>query len=608
MGQKLRNDYLILGSSLALLAVGWGLEQFWALAAAAAIGFALALTLVIQAIRHREFGSDALALLAIVASGLVNEWLAAAVITVMLATGRSLERWAQGRANGRLAALLDRAPRFAHVVDESGRITDVALAQVAVGSRILVRSGEIVPLDATALSLGSFDESALTGEPLPREVQAGDAVASGVVNAGSSIELTTSSSEADSTYSALVRLVAESSADSASGVRLANRWALWFVPFALVLAAATWFVSGDPRNAVAVIVAATPCPLILAVPIAIISGMSRSAATGSIVKGGQALESLARATFVILDKTGTLTHGGPKVDEILVAPDFDEVQVLRAAASLELASPHVVARAVVFAAEERGLALTRPIDTAEAHGHGLEGLVEGIRVRVGQPASDLPDWATAHLGDDSSALLVAVEFDGSLVGIIALQDPVRVEAKQTVDALHAQGVAEIWMATGDRRSTAEQVAAAVGIDRVLAGATPAAKLDLVHELMSRGGAGTVIAVGDGINDAPALAAAHVGVAMGARGATAASEAADVVIIEDSIDHLASAIAVAKGAMRRAKQAALVGVSLSIIAMLGGAFGWLSPTAAALSQEAIDACAILWALVPPLGRGTRAERD
>lgn len=608
MGQKLRNDYLILGSSLALLAVGWGLDQFWALAAAAAIGFALASTLVVQAIKHREFGSDALALLAIVASGLVDEWLAAAVITVMLATGRSLERWAQGRANGRLAALLDRAPRFAHVVDASGRVADVALAQVAVGSRILVRSGEIVPLDATALGLGSFDESALTGEPLPREVRAGDAVASGVVNAGSSLELTTTSTEADSTYSALVRLVAESSADSASGVRLANRWALWFVPFALVLAAATWITSGDPRNAVAVIVAATPCPLILAVPIAIISGMSRSAATGSIVKGGQALESLARAKFVILDKTGTLTHGGPRVDAIVVAPGFDEVQILRSAASLELASPHVVARALVAAAEERGLELTRPSDTAEAHGHGLEGMVEGIRVRVGQPMTDLPEWARAEVGDDETALLVAVEFDGSLVAVIALQDPVRAEAKQTVDALHAQGVAEIWMATGDRRSTAERVAATVGIDRVLAAATPAAKLDLVHELMSRGGSGSVIAVGDGINDAPALAAAHVGVAMGARGATAASEAADVVIIEDSIDHLASAIAVAKGAMRRAKQAALVGVGLSIIAMLGGAFGLLSPTAAALSQEAIDACAILWALVPPLGGGSKAARD
>ena len=607
MGQKLRNDYLILGSSLALLTVGWGLDQFWALAAAAAIGFALALTLVVQAIKHREFGSDALALLAIVASGLVDEWLAAAVITVMLATGRSLERWAQGRANGRLAALLDRAPRFAHVVDASGRVADVALAQVAVGSRILVRSGEIVPLDATALSLGSFDESALTGEPLPREVRAGDSVASGVVNAGSSLELTTTSSEADSTYSALVRLVAESSADSASGVRLANRWALWFVPFALVLAAATWIISGDPRNAVAVIVAATPCPLILAVPIAIISGMSRSAATGSIVKGGQALESLARAKFVILDKTGTLTHGGPRVDTIVVAPGFDEVQVLRFAASLELASPHVVARAIVVAAEDRGLELARPRERSEAPGHGLEGMVEGIRVRVGQPMTDLPEWARTAVGEDETALLVAVEFDGSLVALIALQDPVRAEAKQTVDALHAQGVAEIWMATGDRRSTAERVAATVGIDRVRAAATPAAKLDLVHELMNRGGTGSVIAVGDGINDAPALAAAHVGVAMGARGATAASEAADVVIIEDSIDHLASAVAVAKGAMRRAKQAALVGVGLSIIAMLGGAFGLLSPTAAALSQEAIDACAILWALVPPMGREASAKR-
>lgn len=604
MTKESRNDYLILVISLVLLALGWGLHFDWALVASAALGLVLALMLVIAAIRSREFGSDALALLAIVGAGLIGEWLAAAVITVMLATGRSLERWAQGRANNRLAALLARAPKVAHVVDAAGKVQDSLLAHVAIGSRILVRSGEVVPLDATALSDGSMDESALTGEPIPRTVTSGDSVASGVVNAGDAIELQTTSTESDSTYSALIRLVAQSKAESASGVRLANRWAIWFVPFALALAAAAWFITKDVSNVVAVIVAATPCPLILAVPIAIIAGMSRSAASGSIVKGGSALEALARTKTVMLDKTGTLTHGGPAVSHLSVAPDHDELQVLRLAASLEQLSPHVVAQAIVSAAEARGLALVRAESSREVHGHGLSGVVEGTRVSVGQFTSALPAWVEAESVDED-ALLIAIEVNDELVGLIGMADPVRKEAVDTMNELHALGVATIVMATGDRQKPAQAVATAVGIDRVVAECTPERKLSLVRELQdvakARWTRATVVAIGDGINDAPALAAADVGVAMGARGATAASEAADVVILEDSLIHLPRAIAIAKGAMGRAAQAAGVGIGLSVVAMSLGMIGLLSPTGAAFTQEAIDASAILWALVPPLPR-------
>jgi heavy metal translocating P-type ATPase len=605
-----RNDYLILIASIVLLLAGWSLNLIWAYAASALLGFALSLALVVAAIRHREFGSDALALLAIIGSAAIGEWAAAAVITLMLATGRSLERWAQGRANNRLEALLNRAPKVAHVVDADGRMNDVALAAVAVGSRILVRSGEVVPLDSTATAECSIDESALTGEPIPRAVVSGDSIASGTVNAGDSTELITSTTEADSTYSALVRLVAQSKADSAAGVRLANRWAIWFVPFALLLAASAWIISGNVSNAVTVIVAATPCPLILAVPIAIIAGMSRSAASGSIVKGGQALEALAKTKTVMLDKTGTLTHGGPAVSGFAVAPGRDELRILELAASLEQHSPHVVAQAIVGAAAERGLQLSKPTSSREVHGHGLNGVVDGVEVSVGQFHGDLPAWASSSDFDEDS-LLVAVEVDGALVGLIALSDPIRLESKSTIAALHRLGVSNVVMATGDRARPAEVVAREVGIDRVVADCTPEGKLTLVKELQAQlatsGRGSTVLAIGDGINDAPALAAADVGVAMGARGATAASEAADVVIIEDSLEHLPVAIEIAQGAMARARQAAITGIALSVAAMLLGAFGVLTPTSAALSQEAIDACAILWALVPPASAAYKNAR-
>ena len=601
MTKDSRNDYLILIASIALLLAGWLFGQTWAYAVSAMLGLVLSIGLVVAAIRHREFGSDALALLAIIGSAAIGEWAAAAVITLMLATGRSLERWAQGRANNRLEALLSRAPKIAHVVDVDGRMQDVALASVAVGSRILVRSGEVVPLDATATSECTIDESALTGEPIPRTIQFGEAVSSGTVNAGDSTELITTTTESDSTYSALVRLVAQSKADSAAGVRLANRWAIWFVPLALTIAGAAWLISGQVSNAVSVIVAATPCPLILAVPIAIIAGMSRSAASGSIVKGGLALESLAKTKSVMLDKTGTLTHGGPAVSGFVVEPGRDELRILELAASLEQHSPHVVAQAVVAAATERGLPLMNPTSSREVHGHGLSGIVDGVDVTVGQFHGELPIWAAEH-GFSEDDLLVAVEVDRELVGLLALSDPIRTESKATISALHKLGVSRVVMATGDRERPAQVVARQVGIDRVVAGCTPEGKLTLVKELQSQLAAekrgGTVLAVGDGINDAPALAAADVGVAMGARGATAASEAADVVIIEDSLDHLPVAIAIAQGAMARARQAAITGIALSVIAMGLGAFGILTPTTAAICQEGIDACAILWALVPP----------
>lgn len=596
MNKPLRNDYLLLAFTLLSLTAGLifpaqSMASIMSFAIGAAIGFGLSLVLVIRAVRLGEFGSDVLALIAIAATTVTGEWIAASVISVMLATGRALERWAEGRARRQLESLLARAPQIAHVIDSVGNQSDTPLAKVTLGSRILVRSGEVVPLDGTLVGDGTFDESALTGEPIPQFFSNGEEIASGVINASATVEMITTKTHETSTYAALVRLVQQAQASSANGVRVANKWAVRFVPFALLLAAATWLITGETERAVAVIVAATPCPLILAVPVAIISGMSKAAAHGAIIKGGSALEQLARAKTVLVDKTGTLTQGGPEVSVIASAPNTDVATALTLAASLEQQSPHVVANSIVAEALRRNLKLLVATNTNEEHGVGLTGTVAGSQVRVGQPIGELPAWAKLQ-----NALLVAVEIDGELKLVIGLDDPLRDEAKGTMNALRSMGVDRIVMVSGDRQSTAEEVGQAVGVDQVFAECTPEKKLELVHSEM-KATTGTVIAVGDGINDAPALAAASVGVAMGARGATAASEAADVVIVEDSIKHLATAVLISKGARARALQAAGVGMGLAVAAMVAASLGLLNATAAAVSQEFIDMAAILWALVP-----------
>ncbi|WP_138315786.1 heavy metal translocating P-type ATPase [Rhodoluna limnophila] len=602
MSKVFRNNYFLVGATLLSLAIGLTLQylgsEFSGLVAfgvGASIGLYLSSWLLVRAIKNREMGSDVLALISILATMLTGEWLAASVVSVMLASGRALETWAEGRAQNQLKALLDRAPRVAHVIRADSEIIDIGINEVKVGDRLLVRSGEVVPIDGTLVNAGTFDESALTGEPLPVYRAAQEAVQSGVLNSDGQVELITTATSANSTYSNLIRLVQQAQANTANGVRVANRWAVAFVPFAIGLALLTWIITGELATAVAVIVAATPCPLILAVPVAVISGMSRAASLGAIIKGGAALEQLARAKTVLLDKTGTLTQGGPEISTIRFAEGADVDLVLNLAASLDQSSPHVVARALVTEAKRRGLSLSHATEVSEVHGHGLSGTVNGHHVTVGQPSGALPEWANID-----NALLVAVTVDGKLSAIIGLDDPLRDESKTTVQNLRKLGVDRVILVSGDRQTTATDVGQAVGADEAYGACSPEQKLVILRSEMSNS-KGAVIAVGDGINDAPALAAAHVGVAMGARGATAASEAADVVIVEDSIRHLALAIDAAQGARKRALQAAGVGMGLAVVAMFAAAFGLINATGSAVSQEAIDVAAIMWALVPPKKR-------
>lgn len=580
------NRNLLVASTLTLI-FGFFIEQSWILAGL--IGLVPAVTWLVNDLRHKTMGSDVLAVLALLGALFTDELFAAAVISVMLATGRVLESWAEGQAERQLKALLSRMPRNVHRVKSDGTIEEIEIEQVNIGDHLLIRSGEITPTDGSLLGAATLDESALTGEPLPVQRLAGEDLSSGVLNAGAPFEYIATTTSENSTYAGIIKLVKAAQAKSAPGVRLANTWALRFVPAALLIAGSAWAISGDIGRAVAVLVAATPCPLILAVPIAIVAGLSQAAKNGAIIKGGGILELLAKTETVLLDKTGTLTHGGPAISEMNTQPGLSDDELLQLAASVDQYSPHIVAKAIVHEARKRNLNLRSCIDIEEIAGHEIAGTVDGARIVVGQMRYEKPAWL--HF---SQPLMVAVARDGVLIGVIGLDDPIRKESAQMVSDLRSAGVRHIALVTGDREETAREVASSVGITEIYSKVSAAGKLEIA-EAAKKTTQGSVIVVGDGINDAPALAAADVGVAMGARGASAASEAADVVIVEDSIDRLTRAIRIAKSSRRKALQAAGIGMGLSFIVMGTGAVGITNASQGAVAQEVIDVIAILWAL-------------
>jgi len=553
---------------------------------------------VLDGLRHRRFGVDVIALLALCGALAVHEELAGAVISVMLATGRTLEAWAAGRARRELRSLLERAPREAHRYQGDGLET-VGLAVLAPGDLILVRSGEVVPVDGTVVGATAvIDESALTGEPLPVEHPPGDPVRSGVVNASAPFDLRVTTTAAESTYAGIVRLVRESEQSPAPFVGLADRYALWFLVVTLAVATLAWVLSGGLARAVAVLVVATPCPLILAVPVAFVAGLSRAAKRGVIVKGGGALERLAKCRTLLFDKTGTLTAGRPTVTAVVSADGMTLDEILRWAASLDQVSPHVLAAAVVKAASQRNLALALPSDVEEVPGHGVRGNVEGREVTVGKAEwVGVPGgapWARTarRRAEFEGATAVFVGIGGAPVGLLVLDDPIRTDASRTIRDLRRGGIDRIVMVTGDRAVVAETVGAAIGVDEVLAERAPADKVEAVRIEHIRA---PTIMVGDGINDAPALALADVGVAIGARGATASSEAADAVLAVDRLDRLGEAVAIARQSRRIALQSVTAGMGMSLMAMGVAAFGYLPAVWGALLQEAIDVVVILNAL-------------
>ncbi len=545
-------------------------------------------------------GVDVIAVLAISGAVALGELFAASVIAVMLATGEALEAYAEGRAHRELTALLGRAPQdVSRYRDDELEIVPIGAVQV--GDRLLVRPGEVVPVDGVIRSDGAtLDESALTGESRQVDRELGDPVSSGVVNAGAPFDLQAIATADASTYAGIVRLVEEAGRAKAPFVRLADRYALYFVPLTLGLAGFAWLISGDATRALAVLVVATPCPLLLAAPIAIVAGISRSARRGIIVKGGGPLESLARARVLLFDKTGTLTAGRPHLATVeAVAGDADAV--LRLAAALEQASPHVLASAIVQAARRRDLDLPLPTDVVETHGGGVAGTVDGRAVAVGSAtyvAGDdgLPGWVRELRRRSvlEGSTNVFVRIDGRIAGALILEDPIRPDTPRAIRGLRRAGFTRIVMVTGDHHAVAELVGSAIGLDGVLADRAPADKVEAVRTERDIA-RGPVVMVGDGINDAPALAVADVGVAMGARGATASSEAADVVITVDRLDRLAEAVLIARHSRSIAMQSVVAGMGMSLVAMGFAAVGLLPVVAGAILQEAIDVAVILNAL-------------
>jgi heavy metal translocating P-type ATPase len=551
---------------------------------------------VVDSLRHRRLGVDVIALLALVGALVVGEYLAAAVISLMVASGRTLEAWAAGRARRDLQALLERAPRAAHRY-RGDALETVSLDEVVPGDLLMVASGELVPVDGTLTGEAVLDESALTGESLPIERGVGDPVRSGVLNAGRPVDVRATTRAADSTYAGIVRLVAEAESSPAPFVRLADRYALWFLVLTLGVAGAAWAVAGAGR-AVAVLVVATPCPLILGAPVALVSGLSLAARRGIVVKGGGVLEQLARCRTLLFDKTGTLTSGHPALATMVDSGSLPTVELLAMAGSLDQVSPHVLATAVVQAARERGCELVLPEDVEEVAGRGIRGTVGGRRVAVGRAewvgVTGMPRWARAarRMAQLDGALTVFVAVDDCPAGVLVLVDPLRPDAARTIRALRRGGIERVVMVTGDRAEVADTVGAVIGVDEVLAERSPAEKLDVVRQERQRA---PTIMVGDGINDAPALAVADVGVAMGARGATASSEAADIVLTVDRLDRVGEALTLARRTRRIALQSVIAGMALSVVAMAAAAAGLLPVVWGAILQECIDVAVILNAL-------------
>lgn len=584
---------LIIVIAVVALVLQYGLHQpLLAQIIVTVVGALVALTMfigMVKTLRSGKYGVDLLAILAVTATLSVSEYWAAMVILVMLTGGDALEDYAANKANTELKALLDNTPRQAHVITPSGS-TDVAVDAVQVGQQIIVKPGELVPVDGVvATGHSDFDESSLTGEARPVNKDVGDEVMSGSVNGNEAVTIKVTKLAKDSQYQQLVKLVQEAESTPAHFVRLADRYAVPFTIVAIVISLVAWWFSQDPRRFAEVLVVASPCPLILAAPVAMVSGMSRASRNGVVVKTGSVLEKLADTKTGAFDKTGTITNGHLTVAQVLPAGEVMPERLLHLTASAEQNSSHILARSLIKYAQEQQISLAPVADLNEVTGRGITATIEGHLIKAGKLRFVAPKTNQAAL--TTTAIYVSV--DGQYYGAISFTDHIRPEAATTMTKLRKLGVNNLMMLTGDQRTIAQQVANRVGITTVKADLLPQDKIAALKSVPAD--RHPLFMVGDGVNDAPSLATADVGIAMGANGSTAASETADVVILKDDLAKVAKAVAISKDTIRIAKQAVLIGISICTILMLIASFGVIPAFIGAMLQEVIDTVSILWAL-------------
>lgn len=588
---------LVLAATLGLLLAGREEPARLGASAYAALVAVFRAVAMVRSLREGRWGIDVLALMAIASTVAVGEYLAALVVILMLAGGEALETFAQGRAVRELRSLLDRAPRYAHRETDGSVLEDTPIGDVLPGDILVVRPSELVPVDGELLSgAASMDESSLTGESLPVERVRGDLLLSGSVNGEAAIRVRAAATAADSQYSRIIALVEEASSSRAPVVRLADRYAVPFTALAVAMAAAAWFLSADPVRFAQVLVVATPCPLLIAAPVAFLAGTSQAAHKGIIIKNTGTLEQLARARTAVFDKTGTLTSGRPVLDTVQAAPAagsgagpaFDPARILQLAASAEQYSSHVLAASVIEAASQRNLELLPVTEATEQATHGVQAVCGDDTVVVGKAGLVKSAAGFREASLRSGQLAVYVAINGTYAGALIMKDPLRANAVGTLDQLQRLGVQHTVLLTGDAGATAAHIAREAGITRVQADCLPEDKVQAVAAVRER----PVLMVGDGVNDAPVLAAADVGIAMGAKGATAASESADVVVMLDDLSRVALAVAIGQRTMSVALVSIWTGIGLSVGLMAVAMTGYIPAVTGALLQELVDLATIL----------------
>ncbi|WP_396425258.1 heavy metal translocating P-type ATPase [Lactococcus cremoris] len=540
---------------------------------------------MIKTLRSGSYGVDLLAITAIIATLLVGEYWASLIIILMLVGGESLEDYANGRAHRALAALLDKSPEIAHV-QTGDKVVDLPLDHVEIGSVLLIRPMEIIPIDGKLLSEAVvLDEASLTGETKPNELVRGDNVLSGAINGNSSIQIETTFAAADSQFQKIVQLVKETEKTPAQFVRLADRYAVPFTIIAYIIAAVAYFISGDPVRIAEVLVVASPCPLILAAPIAFVSGMSRSSQNGSLIKNGTVIEKLAKAQEIFLDKTGTITEGTIKVDSIKPVKSGNEAELLQLVYTVEKSSGHILAKAVVEYAETKKIQPLKLTSLTKVAGLGVIGEIDGEEIKIGR---SLFAFAPDNLNYETAFY---VSKSGKYIGAVTFSDTLRPEAKATIAQMRKIGLENITMLTGDNQLVADKIAKSVGIENVYAGLMPDEKLKFIQNATHR----PAIMIGDGVNDAPALATADIGISIGVGSGTVASEAADIVLLQNDLRKVTTSIEISRDTLKIAKQAVMIGIVICIILMFIAALGVIPAVIGALFQEIIDVVSILYAL-------------